>query len=271
MKKDYIPISSDVAGQDEIQFVNNFWSARWEGRCLGKELVDSIARREEYRIMSPYLHELGGGAKILDGGCGLGEWTVFLSLQKFDVYGLDISSSIIARLKEHFPNGKFMVEDIRKTSFPDGYFDAYFSWGAFEHFEDGLSQCVEEAHRIIRSGGYMFVTVPFHNTRHWYADKLAYRRSTSKSNDNSWTLKTPMRFYQWRLTRLELKQELEIHGFKTLSIIPIHKGEGLSRFAHHTFGTEPGTRIHFMLQTLLGFFVTRNYVAHMLMAVGQRL
>ena len=204
-------------------------------------------------------------------GCGLGEWTVFLSSQKFDAYGLDISASTIERLKKHFPNEQFIVGDIRKTGFPDGYFDAYFSWGAFEHFENGLSKCIGEAHRIIMPGGYLFVTVPFHNTRHWYADKLTYRRSTSESNDISRTLKTPMRFYQWRLTRFELKQELEMQGFKTLSIKPIHKDEGLSRFAHHSFGTEPGTRIHFMLQKLLGFFVTRNYVAHMLMAVGQRL
>lgn len=271
MRKDYIPVSSDIARRDEIQFVNDFWSTMWERRGLSKELIDSVTRREEYRIMSPYLHELGDGAKMLDGGCGLGEWTVFLSLQKFDVYGLDISSSTIARLKEHFPNEKFMVEDIRKTGFPDGYFDAYFSWGAFEHFEEGLAKCVEEAHRVIRPGGYLFVTVPFHNTRHWNADKLVYKRSTSQSDDISLTLKMPMRFYQWRLTRLELKQELEIHGFKTLSIIPIHKGEGLSRFAHHTFGAKPGTRTHFLLKELLGFFVTRNYVAHMLMAVGHRL
>ena len=92
MKKDYIPVSSDVAAQDEIQFVNNFWSAMWEGRGPGKDLVDSVARREEYRIMSPYLHELSDGAKILDGGCGLGEWTVFLSSQKFDAYEIGRAS-----------------------------------------------------------------------------------------------------------------------------------------------------------------------------------
>ena len=34
---------------------------------------------------------------------------------------------------------EFMVETIRKTGFADGYFDAYFSWGVFEHFENGLS------------------------------------------------------------------------------------------------------------------------------------
>lgn len=271
MRKDYTPVSRDDTGQDEIRFVSDFWSTRWEGRRLSKELIDSVIRREEYRIMSIYLNKIGSGAKVLDGGCGLGEWTVFLSSQKFEVYGLDISSSTIARLKEHFPNEKFMVEDIRKTSFPDGYFDAYFSWGAFEHFEDGLARCIEEAHRVIRLDGFLFVTVPFHNTRHWNADNLAYRRSSSGSQDISWSANMPMRFYQWRLTRFELKRELEMHGFKAINITPIHKDEGLSRFAHHTFGTKPGTRIHFLTQTLLGLFVTRNYAAHMLMAIGRRL
>jgi ubiquinone/menaquinone biosynthesis C-methylase UbiE len=271
MKKDYISVPRDVTGQEEIQFVNDFWSTRWEGKRISDALIDSVTHREEYRIMIPYLNELGSSAKVLDGGCGLGEWTVFLSSLKFNVHGMDISASTIERLKKHFPNEKFMVGDIRKTGFPDGYFDAYFSWGAFEHFEDGIAQCIEEARRVIKLGGYLFVTVPFHNERHWNADNRAYRRSFSGSLDVSCTAKMSMRFYQWRLTRFELMQELVMHGFKTLSIMPIQKSEGLSRFAYHTFGIKPGTRIHCLAQTMLGFFVTRNYVAHMLMAIGQRL
>jgi|GEM_PF-2320653 len=63
MKKDYIPVSSDVTEQDEIKFVSDFWTIRWDDRKLSNELIDSVICREEYRIMSPYLHELGSGAK----------------------------------------------------------------------------------------------------------------------------------------------------------------------------------------------------------------
>lgn len=270
LRKDYISVSEEAARRDDSRFVSDFWSAIWEKRNFSQKLTDSVKQREEYRIMKPYIQELAQGSKILDGGCGLGEWTVFLSSQKYNVYGLDISSSTIDRLKEHFPNEQFIAEDIRKTGFPDGYFDAYFSWGAFEHFEEGLSQCLEEAYRIIKPGGYLFLTVPFHNERHWRADKRAYRRSISKLSYISNTRKGSLRFYQWRLTQLELKQELEMHGFNTISIIPIHKDEGLSRYAQHTFKAEPGTRVHFLLKMVLGLIVTRHYVAHMLMAIGRR-
>lgn len=270
MRKDYIIVSNNVEKQEDRQFISDFWSAIWEKQNLSQQLTDSVRRREEYGIMKPYLQELAPGSKILDGGCGLGEWTVFLSLQKFYVYGVDISLTTIERLKERFPNERFIAEDIRNTSFPDGYFDAYFSWGAFEHFEDGLSHCLKEAYRIIRPGGYLFVTVPFHNERHWKADKRAYRRSISGMHDNSSTLKGSLRFYQWRLTQLELKQELEMHGFATLSITPIHKDEGMSRFVDHTFGYKPGSHSHFLLRELLRLFVSSNYVAHMLMAVAHR-
>jgi len=271
MRKDYTPVADDLVKRDETRFVSDFWSERWQGQSISKELVESVMRREEYRIMNPYLRELGAKAKILDGGCGLGEWTVLLSSQQFSVHGLDISAPTIERLKKHFPNEQFMVGDIRQTGFHDGFFDAYFSWGAFEHFEEGLGRCFEEARRILRQGGYLFVTVPFHNTRHWKEDNRAYRRSMHGSQDSPGSGKKAMRFYQWRLTRLELKQEFEMHGFGLISISPIDKEEGLSRFAKHAFGAQPGTRIHHILKMLLGLLVTRNFVSHMLMGVGRKL
>ena len=64
---------SDITGCDETQFGSDFWSTMWKEQGISKELVDSGIRREGYRIMSSYLHELGGGRKVLDYGCGLGE------------------------------------------------------------------------------------------------------------------------------------------------------------------------------------------------------
>ena len=54
--------------------------------------------------MHSVLSQLPRGSLILDGGCGMGEWTVFLAQQGFDVTGLDISEATIARLGTWFPH-----------------------------------------------------------------------------------------------------------------------------------------------------------------------
>jgi ubiquinone/menaquinone biosynthesis C-methylase UbiE len=87
------------------------------------------------------------------------------------VIGLDISKATIERLSEIFPDHNFIVGDIRSTGFDDESFDAYFSWGTFEHFEIGLGPCFKEANRILKKGGYLFVSVPFQNGRHLRKDR----------------------------------------------------------------------------------------------------
>src|SRR5262249_17010217 len=115
--------------------------------------------------MKPYLDRLPKGSRLLDGGCGTGEWTLYFQQKGFDVCGLDISRTTVEKLKSYFPDSRFVVGDIRKTDFPDNTFDAYYSWGAFEHFEIGLGPCLDEAYRVLKPGGWLFISVPLHNGR----------------------------------------------------------------------------------------------------------
>lgn len=269
MRKDYIAVSDEVANFNEINFVEDFWSERWNDLEIDERAAEAVRQSEEFKIISPYINQLPKGARILDGGCGLGEWTIFFSAQHFDTYGLDISQSIIERLQKHFPAKNFFVGDVRHTEFDDGFFDGYFSWGTFEHFEEGLGSCLSEANRILNTGGYLFLSIPFHNTRHWNEDKreLEY---TDALYESSTGYKSPMRFYQWRLTRRELERELEIHRFRALEIKPIHKWEGVNRLVQRIFNTIPEQRIHVLLQRLLYCLTTRNFVSHMLLSVGEK-
>ena len=45
-------------------------------------------------------------------------------------------------------------------SFPDNHFDAYLSLGVIEHWEEGPQQAIDEAYRVIKPGGYFFVSTP---------------------------------------------------------------------------------------------------------------
>jgi SAM-dependent methyltransferase len=267
MKKDYV-IAEPEGPADEIGFVEDFWTQRWESPEAVAD-PDSVARADEYKIMAPGLAGLPRGARILDGGCGLGEWTVFLTGRGFDVVGMDISERTIARLQAQFPGYRFVRGDIRATGLAPASCDVYFSWGAFEHFENGPGDCINEAHRVLKPGGRLWVTVPFQNWRHILREACPRYRW-----DQAYDLKPGyprlMRFYQWRFTRADLRQELEMRGFTVQDLIPIHRDQGLQRTLVWDFGLTPGTRRFRLVERLLQRLVPTGLVAHMLMAVCRK-
>lgn len=269
MIKDYVPIQEGMNDVQEIDFVESWWTEKLSGPENSFQEIN-LTGRDQFRILKSYLDKLPGGIKILDGGCGRGEWTVYLSKLGYDVTGLDISGELISKLKKVFPEYNFVQGDLRSTDFEENTFDVYFSWGAFEHFEGGLSPCLKEAFRILKPGGHLLITVPFANNRH--LRKLKYSLVSNDPHYNGVKGYTqPMRFYQWRLTKGELERELEICRFRTQKIIPIHKLEGLHRMLIHDFHLKPRSFLfRFLLKVFLPI-VPSNYISHMIMGIAKNI
>jgi SAM-dependent methyltransferase len=262
MRKDYT-IDTLTADGDEISFVEEYWSQVWKQEGGPTGAVGKVPRHQEFRIMRPYLGELPAGARLLDGGCGLGDWTLYFDRNGFSTLGLDISRETVAQLQARFPEAEFAVGDIRAIDFPDASFDGYFSWGTFEHFEEGLGRCVDEAYRILKPGGYLFITVPFDNLRHMLRAAFGGTRGKPAKHDH-------LRFYQWRLTRRELRDELSQRGFEVLDTRPIHNRQGVLRSLHHTFGLPYEWLLTKGLSVLLSPILPRTVFAHMIMAVARK-
>ena len=100
MRKDYI--SATEPADHETEFVEKYWTAAWEREGGPQGRADRIPRKEEYRAMAPYIAGLQKGARLLDGGCGLGDWTLCFERQGFSVAGLDLSRQTVAQLKARF-------------------------------------------------------------------------------------------------------------------------------------------------------------------------
>ena len=79
-----------------------------------------------------------------------------------------------------------------------------------------------------------------------------------------------MRFYQWRLTEPELRRELEMHGFRTLEIRPMHKLQGLHRAVRFDLGLDADSRVGKIARRALAPVVPARLVAHMLGTVAQK-
>lgn len=259
----------DGSSPDETSFVERHWTEVWKDHNSPPDL-SALERREEYTIIRPFLSTVPTGSRIPDAGCGLGEWTVFFASRGFDAVGLDLSAEVVAKLTGWFPTHQFVRGDIRHTGFDTASFDACFSWGAFEHFENGLGDCLEEARRIVRPGGWLFISVPFDNWRHVLRDARRLER-WDQEFDRQHGYQQAQRFYQWRFTRPELQRELELHGFRTELVTPISKLQGVGRWLQWDFPVvRPNTRAYFVLRRALSAIMPASYISHMLLAVARR-
>jgi len=156
-----------------------------------------------------------------------------------------------------------VVGDIRDTGFPENSFDAYFSWGTFEHFEEGFDRVVTEAFRVLKPGALLFVSTPFVNLRHAIAGTLfePFRLQP---------LKKRLRFYQWRLTRSELATILVLHGFEVEDVKMIGKRQGLQRWLQGVTGMSATSIVARGFAVLAYPFVPKIFLAHMILAIARK-
>jgi len=251
-------------GHEEIAAIESQWTRIWEtggGGPTGR--AERVPRREEFGIMWPYIQRLPKGSRLLDGGCGLGDWVLWLTKAGYPTVGLDVSKVTIGKLQQMFPDMEFAVGDIRDTGQPPASFDAYFSWGTFEHFEEGFGRVVSEAYRVLKPGAYLFVSTPFVNLRHAIADTLAHPRRLPPQKER-------MRFYQWRLTRGELATILARHGFEVEDVKMIGKRSGLQRWFWGITGIDAMSILARGFAVLAYPFVPKILVAHMILAVARK-
>jgi SAM-dependent methyltransferase len=92
---------------------------------------------------------------------------LILADKGFEVWGIDVRE-----FKIRHPNFHFIKGDIRKTDFPDSYFDLITAISIIEHIGlkgrysstmdlNGDRKAILEMMRILKRGGNMLITVPF--------------------------------------------------------------------------------------------------------------
>jgi SAM-dependent methyltransferase len=110
------------------------------------------------------LFRRNGVRRILDLGCGDGRHLVWFGARGFEMFGLDIAPTALARAGEFLAEAKLSAEtacsDMSALPWADGFFDAVISVQVINHHDiDGIRKTVAEIHRVLRPGGFLFATV----------------------------------------------------------------------------------------------------------------
>ena len=147
--------------QKEFYFSNkppgNEWDYAWFTKTIEQELKACDIESPPRELFLSYLPREG---KILDAGCGLGKWVIYLHHRGYDIVGIDNSATAIAKLKDFDKSLQVELGDILDIHYPENFFDAYISMGIVEHFEDGPTSALNEAYRVLKPNGLIFVSVP---------------------------------------------------------------------------------------------------------------
>lgn len=256
MLKDYCIPTTDSASEED--FVGEFWDERWA------QAADDLAGRRKKILRHPYYTILREyiarrpGARVLDSGCGMGEWTLQLSDDGIETVGVDIAARRIELLQQRFGETHFRRGSFLETGFPDASFDVIFNWGGAEHFEAGLQLAFREAWRILKPGGYFLASTPAHNFRHML------RGFSAPPAENC---SPQRRFYQYRFTRAEFHAELAVAGFAVEQIVFLDAHEGASRWLAERL---PAGSMRNGLAAVAGRILPGWLIGHMILGVGRK-
>jgi SAM-dependent methyltransferase len=138
-----------------------YWDDLWAR--AGIDYSRSLSGHLPRQLRLTVRRHVAAPARVLEAGCGLGHFTVAMHELGYDAVGVDWAQRTLDQLKERFPDIDFSCQDVRATTFPDASFDAVYSPGVCEHFEEGPDAILAEAYRLLRPGGFAFVSTPYLN------------------------------------------------------------------------------------------------------------
>ena len=138
----------------------SMWDDIWANTSSRDYWRDALAGHLSPDYASLFLKYLSPEAKVLEAGCGVGQVVLSMRTRGFNCFGLDYAAETIRMLNREFPDVPFDQGDIRSLPYEDRSFDGYISLGVIEHFTEGQEQMLREAARVVKPGGWLFVSVP---------------------------------------------------------------------------------------------------------------
>jgi SAM-dependent methyltransferase len=135
-----------------------------------------------------------------------------LKSRNYNITGVDFAKETVEAIRRVRPDLPVRVGDVRDLDLPDSALDAYISLGVVEHFRLGPDQILREAHRVLRAGGLLLVSVPYFSPalRRWAARAVPPIISDSAGEEDH--------FFQYYFTEEEIRARTRAVGFTPVDV-----------------------------------------------------
>lgn len=183
-----------------------FWDGYWDQK-ITREYYQPYEKGDldEYAFFLDHIHK---DDRILEAGCGPAQYVVALWSQGFqNAEGIDWGEKTINRVRSIFPDLHVRSGDITALDVEKDYFDVYISLGVMEHMQDGPDAFLIEAYRILKPGGYAFISVPYYNSLRLFKSWLGYYRRISGDD---------LIFYQYAYQKDDFMLQLTKNRFEVI-------------------------------------------------------
>ncbi|MFK0042058.1 class I SAM-dependent methyltransferase [Paenarthrobacter sp. NPDC090517] len=112
----------------------------------------SSTHPDDQQLILEWARSLSG--KVIDAGCGPGQWTDFLHSAAVAVEGVDLVPAFIETARRHYPKAQFSVGSIERLPTPDQSLAGILAWYSVIHtLPDAIDAVLEEFARCLKPGG----------------------------------------------------------------------------------------------------------------------
>ncbi len=201
---------------DKNKEVNSeYWEGFWE-EDLVKSQLNYKKNTNVSKITKKYLPS---NSKVLEAGCGLAQFVYSLKKNQYDSYGIDYANKTVKLINKKFPELNVKYGDVENIPFDNNFFDGVWSIGLIEHFYHDNEKFLSETSRVIKNGGYLFLSFP--NISLLNRLKIFFKNYKLINSKKKTDIKN---FYQFKLNDKLLINKLNNYNLECLKKI---KSDGL--------------------------------------------
>lgn len=233
-----------------------FWDDLWRDDNLRDSIVLSGKNDRFVSSVTKFFIPRPSDKKVIDAGCGKGQYVYSLKSRGYEAYGIDFAPKIVGAINRALPELKVQVGDVRRMPFPEAFFEGYWSLGVIEHFYDGYEPILQEMARVIKPGGFLFITFPYMSPLRRL--KLLLGQYPKLENHE----REPSGFYQFALNHRKVRQDILRHGYKSLIAIPLDGFNGLKNEVDSQVITNA---FHFLQKTKNPFLIAIRYCLYFIL------
>lgn len=138
--------------------VNEYYERYWDA----PEAYNDPTMPQRRELLLRHLAALPPESRVLDLGCGRGEFCDLFRSMKFRPEGIDISRQVIEHARGRYPGISFHAGEAHEL-LPQraASFDCVFSSEVIEHLFD-VGEYLQTVNRLLKDGGLYVLTTPYH-------------------------------------------------------------------------------------------------------------